>query len=790
METDPITTDAPQPPPQDQDNNASLDDSTTSRSVKFDDSVVEKREYNIKLEKTIMQSEHSKETVIGLFTSILSMIDQHFSQEVTIFTNKSIRLKRNKKITEDKFTRYFNIHEHYPRRPNEPPRPSTPSNGSPTTYVICMSLRTDLPLSRIKRHPSIVKFLEESRVFMRYHAWRNLQWDTVTVGWLLHHHPGRETETDIKAQLKAKIDQHKELHASDVPDYRLIRSRQRFAKKTTNQTIETEAFELQCLRSSKVKLEAAFMKLFDKKEDFIRTSLKYKDPELYCKVLQVQKHFIDNFRSIKLTGVSKSKMFYLENHILALPGVHSITEPWNSHENGKWLVNTTERQFVKVGTSLSIKWIDWIKNKLPSSERQNLDENPPTVHFTYFGTPTTDWSDGDHEGNDGNSTIASAKSYETQARSYISTLFNDLEAEQIEPASINQTLLTPSKPKEILIDTGTTASKRSWASIASLPTNSKTSKSTPLSELTTSNASSSRATTLQEANQKINSLEEQIKNLTLQLNQYNSPQSPQIELPHLQAQLQKMEQQHSKMNSIIQEQNEMLLMWIKTMVRDETPTTAQPSQHNPVTNEILKKAQHIAESFHQPTRPSFRTPLNPSTSIFHTPQKSPRKPSPQAPPPLSPLSPKNLLHIPANTSLEDTSPITTNSVSSESLHTSREGKRRTSSSSASSSPPDDDTSHSPSSKRRDAKSTPTRHESQKDSLSSTYTHNSRITTQSESQHHHDVSREIIQTSICTGTTNSTSSTGTTSPLLTQTDSHRKLLSAPKKVPNSLGHEQK
>ncbi len=437
------TDESPSPPPNEDD--STVDTTSSKRSVKFDDTVMEKPKINLKL---MTNGSTSQQDTIHLFTVFINHLQAHFSNEIAIEGSNGAKMKPKKALAREKFTKYFNLQQL-----------NTGTNKKKKTiFIITFTVKTTTPLRMLKRQPTIAKFLHKHQLFLKHHPWRHHQWNTVSIGWLLNKHPNRERETDIIPRIVKRFKDTLQSVEKDIPLFKLMPSTQHF-KTSQSQHITTSCFEIHCLREDKQRLENLFSALHCKTPTYVKFSLKYEDPEAYEQLLMIQNDYLHNFRSIKITGVTSHMMFYLSEEFSKLPGITSLTEPWNSSEDGRWLLNTDVKNFKEVGDLITTKLKEWIETLVPQ------DAYPPSTYAAlhpvmihYF--PNKDEANMDRMTEADDDSI-SMQTYISHTKTYISELYHTTEQDDIKSEFSTPSEIHIKSRKSPPLPTGV----RSWSSI-------------------------------------------------------------------------------------------------------------------------------------------------------------------------------------------------------------------------------------------------------------------------------------------------------------------------------------
>ncbi len=683
-----------------QDDTSSQGDASATRSVKFDASVIEKTTFTVKLET---DGTSPKQDATTLFIDILYLIQKQFDDSVTILTNKSNRsIHKKRRLQPQEFEKYFQMQEieHKGRK----------ATASSTIYLICFSLKTETKFSQIKRDPLVSLHLRKHNLYMKYHPWRISQYDTQAIGWILGAHPGREQSDDIKTRITARVRDHKDLHLSKLPEYRLLPSLQRY-KISATQEQTAPCYEIHCLREDKSQLETILSTIYKETHNFIRFSMKYHDSELYRKALQMQEHYTTNFRSIKITGVTSSMLFYFLEKIKAITGVTSITEPWNSETSGKWLINTNKVNFHQVGQTLQDTFNEWLslvpEEALPSPIFQEV--HPPTVHFRTTGTDRNPQNSDDIS-------VGTVQSYDSQAKTVLTQMYDAINTERAHQQERPLSTAPPEIHIPVRPPLSTNSVPKSWASIVSH------SSLNDSSDITTSNSpphTEEPLTTHERA--ELYTLRTQLSHLQLELSrlktkEYNSTTPPTISPAGLPANhssketniLQRMEARCDRLEQAMEQQQAMFQQYLQAISTTATTPPTQgpktlPQAPSPSTPDKPSKQEH-----HHNLRKKTTQILTQVASLSPPEQIAKQEPPPYVRKKITPRQQPSPEKDPDNPIVHGIHPPTKQVMSPMRVTSTlfRDGKRRTTDESSHQTTDTSASENTRVSKKQDAKSTP------------------------------------------------------------------------------------
>ncbi len=293
-----------------------------------------------------------------LHLQFLSILEQVYPGDIIIITNRSNKIKEKCTISKERHSTEYDVHIQKTRKN--------------TKHIIIHRIRTTKHLRDIKTHPAVCSFLDSHGIFLKSHAWPEKDWDIVNLGWKLFTHPTRDFTHELHHQINQFLTkQTTEAGKSEVPPLRLVQSTPRITYNDTS--YHTRALDFQTLRKHVSIVDQSLLEYFKDTSQYVKYSLKYKDPLAYSQSIQLQNKYISEFRTATIQGVSDEAMHYLQGLIKSYPGVHNI-RPTNIYQNnGKWQVTTNKENFLSVLAHLHQEHSKW-DTHLPSITKHRLKQ--------------------------------------------------------------------------------------------------------------------------------------------------------------------------------------------------------------------------------------------------------------------------------------------------------------------------------------------------------------------------------------------------------------------------------
>ncbi len=335
------------------------------------------KEIQIRFEFPVDTCQQTQSTQ-DLHLQLLELLEQSFSGNIQIITNRNNKIKEKRKISKDRHSTEFDIH--------------IKKNKTTTKHILIHRIRTTVSLRDIKTNTTICPFLEKHGIFIKPHAWSAEDWDTVHLGWKLFTHPSRDFVQELHHHLNQFVSKKMpDTSLSDLPQIRLIPSNPSIKFKDT--VYNTRALDLQTLQKHASKMDSLLLEFFNDSSQYVKYSLKHQDPSAFSQSIQLQNKYLSEFRTITVSGVTDEAMFYLQGMLKSIQGIHNI-RPANLYtNNGKWHLITNRENFFNTHELLRKDHGNW-DNHLPSITKKQLYQKYPDgitlQQVTTKTKPTTD----------------------------------------------------------------------------------------------------------------------------------------------------------------------------------------------------------------------------------------------------------------------------------------------------------------------------------------------------------------------------------------------------------------
>ena len=275
----------------------------------------------------------------------MCVVQEEFGEEVHFFDNKNRRvpsidpIRLDPKLIKAQFAWYTQPNKN---KPNVAPQ--SQSNDRRSTQYILHRIRTSRSLSDIKANHKVRSLVNEHNFFVNDHRWNETEWDTMQLGFFFGIDPSFYDVDQATAQITETI--KTALGGKKIPKFRIAFT----SPKTTygRRTISTKAYAIESQRSSSHEMISILKKAFKTTGAFVPYQMRRKHPESFQKMIRAQTSVLANNRIIHLNHIGSEAMYYMTDHIMAVPGVKAILPTKHADQLGQYKVSVLEKDFQRV----------------------------------------------------------------------------------------------------------------------------------------------------------------------------------------------------------------------------------------------------------------------------------------------------------------------------------------------------------------------------------------------------------------------------------------------------------
>jgi hypothetical protein len=132
-------------------------------------------------------------------------------------------------------------------------------------------------------------------------------------------------------------------------------------------TVSTKAYAIEVLQADAVQMVTILKALLTADTTaFVPYSMRHKYPEGYEKAIRYQTQLLTSSMVIILQNVSTDMMFYLQDHIMQVPGVLEILASPKGEDTGRYGIRVNKTNFTQIRSTINQSLAKWIAEEVPS----------------------------------------------------------------------------------------------------------------------------------------------------------------------------------------------------------------------------------------------------------------------------------------------------------------------------------------------------------------------------------------------------------------------------------------
>ena len=275
-----------------------------------------------------------------------------FPDEVTMIDHNSREWVFNASNDDEKFTRdmekevALKVH------------PVRDKNQKIIKWIAITKFLTAREINEWKENDYFYGMVQETKTYMFPHPFPYEAWDISSIGFIKDIHVAHYSREYLHDKITKIIEKQEKEH----PTFQLIP--QRITNK--DKTATTRAYTVQCAKTDARQLTHLLTHgEFRTTPLFIPFKYKATQPETFTKCIRKQNEVYHKTWVIKLAGISKSSMEYIQDDIIKLPGVFHVVPTRRLEETGEWKVLVEQTKCSFIHRQLTTHWAI-IVAKIPS----------------------------------------------------------------------------------------------------------------------------------------------------------------------------------------------------------------------------------------------------------------------------------------------------------------------------------------------------------------------------------------------------------------------------------------
>ena len=293
-----------------------------------------------------------------------------------------------------------------------------PNKPSLSAYII-HRVRVSTTFKALKNEPRIAAFLRENKVYLTEHRWTEDVWNTTQIGFIIGLDP---------AFLYSPAQAHEKMSkaiSAKAPGQMIPKFAMAFCTpnaKISNTEARTKAYAIEVEKDNGSTMINLMKHVCKDMHEFVPFQMKTRHKEAFVRIICQQTHLLSQLRTIIIKYVGSHAMFYLHDHIAAIPGVRDIMPHSANDTDGKYRIQVKQEDFIAIRANLAINLPDWYEQHVPADAQQpNKYPGIPCV----APIPSDGYSSGEDSYHAGS--VSSAMSYtpslsEEAQRSYEETM--------------------------------------------------------------------------------------------------------------------------------------------------------------------------------------------------------------------------------------------------------------------------------------------------------------------------------------------------------------------------------
>jgi hypothetical protein len=241
-----------------------------------------------------------------------------------------------------------------------------------TTYFIVHRILTNESISKIKAIPSVKRLLKEYQCFLTDYQWTESQWETTRIGFITNYDPSFYNRTQAAAKFNAFL--HSLPGKTKIPKFRLVFTSPQVRHPT--HTVSTKAYAIEVLQEDSSSMLQVLKSLLNDTPAFVPYSYRKKYPAGFEKAIRYQTTLLTSTMVVILQNISSDMMFYLQPHIMQIPGVRDMVESPKGRDVGRYSLLVDKDSFKQIRTTIATSLDGWISSDVPPDAEPHEGQFP------------------------------------------------------------------------------------------------------------------------------------------------------------------------------------------------------------------------------------------------------------------------------------------------------------------------------------------------------------------------------------------------------------------------------
>ena len=275
------------------------------------------------------------------------------------------------------------------------------NNSSPSAYIL-HRIRISTSFKELKNEFRIAAFLRENKVYLTEHRWTEDVWNTTQIGFIIGLDPVFYSPAQAHEKMWKAI-------SAKAPGQSIPKFAMAFCTpnaKISNTEARTKAYAIEVEKHNGGVMINLMKQVCKDTHEFVPFQMRTRHKEAFVRIICQQTHLLSQLRTIIIKYVGSQAMFYLQDHILTIPGVRDIIPHSINDTEGRYRIQVKQEDFKAIRANLAINLPDWYEQHVsPDAQQQNKYPDLPCV----APIPSDGYSSGEDSYHAGS--VSSAMSY-------------------------------------------------------------------------------------------------------------------------------------------------------------------------------------------------------------------------------------------------------------------------------------------------------------------------------------------------------------------------------------------
>ena len=242
----------------------------------------------------------------------------------------------------------------------------------PTAFII-HRIRTTVNLSDIRSNPKVRELILGNSATISEHRWPEDIWNTTQLGFVLGIDPQFYNQTQAHERLTQalirKLPQH-----TKIPKFKMAFCTPQSVQQ--NVKVRTKAYAVEIEKQHSAEMMKLLKEACKDTHEFVPFYMRKKHPEAFCKTIIENTRLMSDNRTIVLQNIGHDAMYYLQDRIININGVHDIKPCPSVAIDGRYKLLVRKGDFSNVRSILMDKLPLWYDEHVAEDAKQLASQFP------------------------------------------------------------------------------------------------------------------------------------------------------------------------------------------------------------------------------------------------------------------------------------------------------------------------------------------------------------------------------------------------------------------------------